>query len=108
MGDNDSKVETLGQTSSLLDQTVSDYSLRQAIEMEHLTIREVESLQGEATEVSFEQRDDPMLFTDCKRMRETVTGGEFTTFSSLLTNCTIKFDANDSSSPRCGISLSQG
>ena len=29
-------------------------------------------------------------------MRETVTGGEFTTLSSLLTNCTIKFDANDS------------
>ena len=108
MGDNNSKAETLGQTSSPLDQTVSDYCLRQAIEMEHLTSREVEPLQGEAVEVSFEQRDDPMLLRDCKRMRETVTGGEFTTLCSLLTNCTIKFDANFSSSPRCGISLSQG
>ena len=108
MGDNDSKVETLGQTSSLLDQTHSDYSLRQTRQMDNLTSTDVEPLQGEAAEVSFEQRDDPVLLTDCKRMYETVTGGEFTTLSSLLTNCTIKFDANDSSSPRCGISLSQG
>ena len=95
MGD-ESKVETVDETCSLVDRTHSNGSLRQVRVLEHSTSREVEPLQVEAVEGSVDHRDGPKSSEDCSRILEAVRGGDFKTLSSLLTNCMPKSDANES------------
>ena len=94
MGNNESKVETLSDTCSLLDRTHTDK--RQVRVLEHSTGREDELLQEEAVEESVGHKDDPMSSKDCAQILEAVTRGDFKTLSSLLTTCTTKFGANES------------
>ena len=95
MEGNESKVETPGETSSLLDSTHSNDFLSEVRVLELSTSRKDEPLKEEAVEGSVDHKDGPKSSEDFTRILEAIRGGKFRTLSSLLTKCTTKSDANE-------------
>ena len=97
MEDKEWMVETLGETSRLLDREHSSDSSRQVLN--HSTSTEDEPFQ-EAVEGGVDPTDDTMSSEERTRILEAVERGDFKTLYSLLTNSTTKIGAKESEGNR--------